>query len=273
MKFNFWLELPVALISVFEQNASLEDVEKGKSLLNTSKAMEQIYFKIQKELDYIATSSYLSSEKTKDMVKKITMSLQIIEKESSQIILQAMKFSVRLINKFISYIELESKFSFNQNDIIILEKIKYFLSLIKASVNILNSTKVNMYSSSEEHFCSVFKQYLEKSEAKLFEISMGFLSSSVQNIQEDKKLIPQQINKVVLSKPMTPNPNSLIINSTLNSNSQLIGSLNKLFHQQNSNKNNELELKNRANSFCNNSINQPISNFSTPQINMLKIDN
>ena len=272
MKFNFWLELPVALISVFEQNVSLDDVEKGKSLLNTSKAMEQIYSKIQKELDYIATSSYLSFEKTKEMVKKISLSLQTIEKDNSHIILQAMKFSVNLINKFISLIEQEAKFSKSQNDIIILEKIKYFLSLIKASVNIINSTKVNMYSSSEENFCSVFKLYLEKSEAKLFEISMGFLTSSMQNIHEDSK-VHQQINKVVLSKPSTPNPNSLQINSTLNSNNHIIGSLNKLFHQQNSNKNSELELKKRANSFCNNNINHPISNFSTPQINMLKIDN
>ena len=272
MKLNFWLELPIALISVFEQNVSLDDVEKGKSLLNTSKAMEQIYSKIQKELDYIATSSYLSSDKTKEMAKKISLSLQTIEKENSQIILQAMKFSVKLINKFILLIEQEAKFSKSQNDIIILEKIKYFLSLIKASVNILNSTKVNIYSSSEENFCSLFKLYLEKSEAKLFEISMGFLSSSMQNIHEDSKIVHQQINKAVLSKPSTPNPNSLQINSTLNSNNHLVGSLNKLFHQQNSNKNSELELKKRANSF-NNNINQPISNFSTPQINMLKIDN
>jgi hypothetical protein len=179
-----------------------------------------------------------------------------------------MKLSVSLINKFISFIEKHLKIHNTSNNIIILEKIKYFLSLIKASVNILNSTNTNQYSSSEKHFCSVYKLYFEKSEAKLFNISMSFLSSSEQTINKDSQ---QQlhINKSNDSKPLTPNTNNLYKSSS--SNYQQIGSLNMRFHQHN--KNPEIDQKKKEYSICNNNISQSVSNFSTPQIKMLKIDN
>jgi hypothetical protein len=70
MRFNFWLELPITLISVFEQNASLEDIEKGKCLLNNSKAMEQIYSKIHKELDHIAIFRQLKMKTLRSYYKQ-----------------------------------------------------------------------------------------------------------------------------------------------------------------------------------------------------------
>jgi len=282
MKFNFWLELPMAIMSLLDTYNSLEDLELGNSLLNSCKAMEHIFAKIDKEVDLISSSCYLNENKAKEVISGLKKRLIIVEKEKTEIILQSMKFSVKLTSKFISIIE-KSLLESNSPENILIGKIKYFLNLIKSAITQINShinksrnpnsLSVSLNTEEEEKFCFTLKHFFEKSEAKLFKYSLNLITNNDDSFfgknNEVINSLPVNTNHLV-SK--TPNPNR--ISNQLIQNKQFSQNLNDLLYSQHIGESSQQELtKKRANSFLNSKLpSYTYSANSTPQINMLKID-
>lgn len=282
MKFNFWLELPMAIMSLLDTYNSIDDLELGNSLLNSCKAMEHIFSKIDKEVDLISSSCYLNESKAKEVISGLKKRLTIVEKEKTEIILQSMKFSVKLTSKFISIIE-KSVLESNSPENILIGKIKYFLNLIKSATTQINnhinksrtanSLSVSLNTEEEEKFCLTLKQFFEKSEAKLFKYSLNLITNNDDSFfSKNNEMINSISRNPDHHVSKTPNPNRLSNPQTQNK--QFYQNMNDLLYEQYLNEQNKLEAnKKRANSFLNNKLPpQAFSANSTPQINMLKID-
>jgi len=184
MKFNFWLELPTAIISLLAEDSLLEDNEIAKKLLLTSKSFDQIVNKINNNIEIMSSS--LCSYQSNDLINSLKLRLKSIENEKSHILIQAMRFTVKLSSKFCSLIENQVNES-KSTDNILLTKIKYFLNLIQNSVKSLNyhietvknSSLFCIESESELNFCYTLKVYFEKMEAKIYNISLSYLNNSI----------------------------------------------------------------------------------------------
>lgn len=199
MKFNFWLELPTAMSSLLNFDLSEDDQNLSKYLHNTSKTNEILANKILNEIEILEINGIHFNFKKKIQILK--EKLNVIEKEKSIILMNAMKFSIKLTSKFIS--ELSHA---NLTDNLTLTKIKYFLTLIKNclfQLNIhLDSKKgtliFNNEQDSELNFCYMMKIFFEKTEAKLFNISMSYLNLSISNFNSKKTAF------TLVSKEHTP---------------------------------------------------------------------
>lgn len=251
MKFSYWLELPMAIITLIDTHNSLEDIELARQLLNTSKAMEQLTRKLEKDIDIMAASGNYFNHKSKEIINSLKQRLNSIEKEKSSIMIQAIKFSIKLSNKFSNIIEnciLKAEFP----DQFILTKIKYFLSLIKnvqcqvmSHIEAHKSTESDLLSQNTEiQFCSVIKIFFEKIESKLFGMSLKFITNNIQEVNSTSEGIvkDKEFNHGVILKPSGEND----------------------------------LYKKRANSFCNKEKvqeNEEIDVFKTPQLKLLRIDN
>jgi hypothetical protein len=251
MKFSYWLELPMAIITLIDTNNSLDDIELARQLLNTSKAMEQLTNKLDKDITMIASSGNSFILQANDVVISLKKRLHSLEKEKSGIMVQAIKFSIRLSSKLASVLEAtlaQEEFP----DHIVLTKIKYFLSLIKNILIQLNTyletkkTKESpLYTQDIEYqFCSIIRIFFEKIESKIFGMSLKFFAihdvESIENVAKEA--------------------NDFNSNAILRPNNDM----------------NDFNKK-RANSFCNKGMllekDDDIGVFSTPQIKLLRIDN
>lgn len=190
MKFNFWLELPTAILSLLSENVSNNDIEIANNLLNTCKSIEYLTNGIQKEIEIIINTGnfYHISNQINNLKNRLTQ----IEKEKSVILIQAIKFSVKLSSNFITSIK-QNKDSFY--DHIQLTKIKYFLNLIKNCINQLDyhlekrngSFVFSCEQESELTFCKVIKIYFEKVESKLYNTSVQIINNSFEDVKTKKK--------------------------------------------------------------------------------------
>lgn len=249
MKFSYWLELPMAIITLIDTHNSLEDIELARQLLNTSKAMEQLTHKLEKDIEIISLSGNFSNQKSKEAIQILTQRLRSIEAEKSNIMIQAIKFSIKLSNKFSSIIE-NSILKVDAPDNYLFTKIKYFLNLIKnvqyQIMSHIESEKLNdkdLYSQNAEiQFCSIIKIYYEKIESKLFGISMKYITNNIQDTSSTEDSSIKDFNSGNILKPSSEND----------------------FY------------KKRANSYCNKESLQEIEDpdvFKTPQLKLLRIDN
>lgn len=185
MKFNYWLELPMALITLLEGNLTLDEIELGKHFLNTSKAMETLTIKLEKEIDRISIS-YITSKK--ELINSTLLRLKTLEKEKSLIMIQAIKFSVKLSSKFMNHIERNTDFVLLQNDYIMLTKIKFFLNILKSILTNINDhlkdevkqENLQIQNADQEiQFCYVLKIFYEKIESKIFSLSIKHIWPSI----------------------------------------------------------------------------------------------
>lgn len=191
MKFYYWLELPTAIISLLSEKSTIEESSTAAKLLNSSKVISQMTSKLYQSIDLLSLSvGFENSNSIKTLKKRI----QDLEKEKSCIVIQAMKFSVQLSSKLGSIIEEEIKTSRSMIDNILLTKIKYFLTLLKNTINQLTihiQSKNNNFIlgelESELNFCHALKVFFEKLESKFFNFSMNYINkkSSIGGINED----------------------------------------------------------------------------------------
>ena len=300
MKFSYWLELPMAISTLLGSYNTIEDLELAKHLLNTSKAMELLTIRLEKEIDKISLNSDISSNNIEELTKTIINRLNNLEKEKSLIIIQSIKFSIKLASKFLRIIEencinVKTKFNcmtnFNLSNVpdhFTLTKIKYFLSLIK---NIL--TQLNYYLDSKNYkessqlytqepeiqFCCIIKIFFEKIESKLFNISVNFLS----NLNKQNNAINSEYNNNNLNN-FSLNNNSNNSNNNNNNNNMFSNVIikpnsdNDFYSNMNNsyNNTNNISNKKRANSmWVRDTENEEDETeiFSTPQIKLLRLDN
>ena len=199
MKFNFWLELPTAMLSLLNFEISEDDKNLSKYLHNTSKRNDILANKILNDIEILEINGIHFNFKKK--IQILREKLNEIEKEKSIILINAMKFSIKLTSKFIS--ELSNA---DLTDNLTFTKIKYFLTLIKNCLCHLNShldskkgTLIfNNEQESELNFCYMMKIFFEKTESKLFNISMSYLNLSLSNLNSKKSAF------TLLSKEHTP---------------------------------------------------------------------
>lgn len=193
MKFYYWLELPTAIISLLSEKSTLEESSTAAKLLNSSKVISQMTSKLYQSIDLLSLSvGFENSNSIKTLKKRI----QDLEKEKSCIVIQAMKFSVQLSSKLGSIIEEEIKTSRSMIDNILLTKIKYFLTLLKNTINQLTihiQSKNNNFIigelESELNFCHTLKVFFEKLESKFFNFSMNYINkkSSIGVMNDDNQ--------------------------------------------------------------------------------------
>lgn len=199
MKYSFWLELPTTLINLLDSYVSLEDIDLSSKLTNSNKAMENITFKIIKEIDIISNNCFLNTVEAKEHISNLMKRLSFIEKEKNIIVVQSMKFSVKLVSKLTTYI---TKLS-NSNDTVlsmkeIITKIKLLLNVIKTALNQVNihlNYEKSSFNMSIEHeneiiFCRMLKMFFEKSESKIFQMSLSLITTSpvLMDFRKEKKI-------------------------------------------------------------------------------------
>ena len=190
MKFNFWLELPTAILSLLGDHLTDNDIEIANNLLNTCKSIEYLTNGIQKEIEVIINSG--NFYQISNQINNLKNRLAQIEKEKSVILIQAIKFSVKLSSNFINSIKQNSDSIF---DHIQLTKIKYFLNLVKNCISQLNyhlekrngSFVFSNEQESELTFCKVIRIYFEKVESKLYNTSVQIINNSFEDVKTKKK--------------------------------------------------------------------------------------
>ncbi len=208
MKFNFWLELSTAILSLLNDNISDKDIEIANNLLNTCKSIEYIVNSILKEIEIILNSG--NSYQISNQINSLKIRLAQVEKEKSVILIQAIKFSVKLSSNFVSNIIHGNDAS---RDKIQLTKIEYFLKLVKNCINQLDyhlekrnwSFVFSHEQESELTFCKVIKIYFEKLQSKLYNVSVQILNSLNDEVKTKKK---RSLSFVHDSKANEPTPNS-----------------------------------------------------------------
>lgn len=183
MNFNFWLELPTALINLFSEIPNQNEYNIALSLLNTSKTINQIQFQLVQEVERLESKENKSEEK--NLIQLLMLKMKSIEKQKSDLLFESIKISIKISNQYISLIDQGKYQSFFTEDSLLL-KIKYFLCLIKyCNENIQQCLEVNNRLNTfgeevreEASFCQKMKLFFQKLESRLYFFSLNLINSS-----------------------------------------------------------------------------------------------
>lgn len=310
MKFSYWLELPMVITALLESNNTVEDLELAKNLLNSSKAIELLCLRLEKDIDRVSNLSNINVNSNEDNYNKLLSRLNNLEKEKSLIMIQSIKFSIKLASKFLKLIEdkcilikknnNDSNTNKNNNnysnlffdlnissvpDHYTLTKIKYFLNLIKNILVQINTyLKSKNYKESsklyaQEHeiqFCCIVKIFFEKIESKLFNISIDFLkniNNNKYNTINDKNIEDNCFNITNLNNFNNNSNSNFILNNVFTNTIFKPCFINDFTINNNIYFSNN---KKRANSMWvkdKDLDEEDAEIYSTPQIKLLRIDN
>lgn len=146
MKIDYWLELPTALIDLLGEHSDENERELSKHLITTNMQMKSLIKKIEDEITFFLKKASYSKEEEKIIseINKLQLRIENIQKERTNILIQAVKFSISLLNKLVASAEAEVKSKQSILDYRFFTKIKLAISIVR---NIYCQTMSNISAS------------------------------------------------------------------------------------------------------------------------------
>ena len=127
MKFDFWFDLPQALVNVMENTLTKDEVEYSHILFNSY----QTYKKTFDSVNQILATNYqsFSAEELEVVVQRINS----LKRENAELLCKAIKFSTKLMSRLLSTVE--NYHSCKITEIDLLTKIKLFLKITRLVID------------------------------------------------------------------------------------------------------------------------------------------
>jgi hypothetical protein len=144
MKFDFWFDLPQALVNIMDSILTIDEVGYSDVLYNSYQ-----YFK--KTLDTVnQILSFNYNSISADELEVVNNKLTSIKKETAELLCKAIKFSTKLMTKLLSIVENYQSSKFTEVDL--LTKIKLFLKITRLVIDNAKTHAQNTTGKEQEFF-------------------------------------------------------------------------------------------------------------------------
>ena len=144
MKFDFWFDLPQALVSVMESNLSKEDIEYSSVLFNSYQSFNKTFNTVNNVL-----STNMNSLSSGDL-EVIQNKMNSIKIETAELLCKAIKFSTKLMSRLLGILENYNSCKITEVDL--LTKIKLFLKITRLVIENSKSQAQNTQGREQEFF-------------------------------------------------------------------------------------------------------------------------
>lgn len=144
MKFDFWFDLPEALVNIMESNLSKEDIEYSSILFNSYQSFNKTFNTVN---NLLSTNMNSLSNGNLEVIQNKMNSIKI---ETAELLCKAIKFSTKLMSKLLGIVE--NYKSCKISDVDLLTKIKLFLKITRLVIENSKSQAQNRLGREQEFF-------------------------------------------------------------------------------------------------------------------------
>jgi hypothetical protein len=144
MKFDFWFDLPQAIVNIMENNLTLDEVGYSDVLYNSY----QSFKKTLDTVNQILSINYHSI--SADELEVVVQKMNCIKKETAELLCKAIKFSTKLMTRLLTIVDNYHTFKITEVDL--LTKIKLFLKITRLVIDNAKIHAQNAYGKEQEFF-------------------------------------------------------------------------------------------------------------------------
>jgi hypothetical protein len=148
MKFDFWFDLPQALVNVMENTISTDEIEYSHILLTSYQTFKKTF----ESVNQILNTNYHSF--SADELEVVLQRINNLKRETAELLCKAIKFSTKLMSRLLSTVE--SYHSYKLTEIDLLTKIKLFLKITRLVIDNAKSQAQITNGREQEFFTMLF---------------------------------------------------------------------------------------------------------------------
>jgi hypothetical protein len=184
MKFDFWFDLPQALVNVTQDTLSNEEKEYSKVLYNSYNSFKNTLDSISNMID-----RNIQNFSNEDL-EKVNHRINMIKKENAELLCKAVKFSTKVMTKLLSSIETYQ--SCKITEVELLTKIKLFLKITRVIIENAKIHSQNTKGKEQEFFNMYLIFYIrihiftEKVQSRLFNVSNVIIKLSLEKKKREE---------------------------------------------------------------------------------------
>lgn len=123
MKFDFWFDLPQALVNIMDNNLSAQEVDYSNIIVNSYQSFKETLNSVNQILNTSCHS--ISADELEPVIQKINS----IKREIADLLCKSIKFSTKLMTRLLTIVESYQSNKFTEVDL--LTKIKLFLKITR----------------------------------------------------------------------------------------------------------------------------------------------
>lgn len=133
MKIDYWLELPTAIIDLLGEVSSDQDKQKSRYLASANYQMNLMINKVDQQMTNILNiKNELKTDNNQlNLIYALKLRIDNIQKERTAMMIQAINFSISLLNNLSEVIENEINLKKSELDFKLLNKIKLTISIVR----------------------------------------------------------------------------------------------------------------------------------------------